>query len=77
MYKAEVCKWWTARVGVQAEGLELESAGGAVQLVRTAAPTGGGLLELEEALLLQARTGSTCAWGPVHKHRLERPFKED
>ena len=35
--------------------MELESSGGTVQLVRTSAPTGGGLLELEEALLLQAR----------------------
>lgn len=37
-----------------AEGLELESAGGTVQSVRVAAPSGVGLLELEEALLLQA-----------------------
>jgi hypothetical protein len=40
---------------MQAEGVELESAGGSVQLVRTSAPTGTGLLELEEALLLQVR----------------------
>ncbi|KAK9830345.1 hypothetical protein WJX72_011161 [[Myrmecia] bisecta] len=36
------------------EGLELEEAGGNVQVVETAAPKGQGLLELEEALLLQA-----------------------
>lgn len=36
--------------------MELESAGGSVQLVRTAAPSGVGLLELEEALLLQVCT---------------------
>lgn len=46
---------FAAAAGVQAEGVELESAGGAVQLVRTSAPTGNGLLELEEALLLQVR----------------------
>lgn len=34
-------------------GVELESQGGSVQLVRTAAPSGVGLVELEEALLLQ------------------------
>lgn len=34
-------------------GVELESAGGTVQLVRTAAPSGVGLMQLEEALLLQ------------------------
>lgn len=43
--------------------MELESAGGAVQLVRTSAPTGNGLLELEEALLLQVRLRS--AWSRV------------
>lgn len=37
-----------------AEGLELESAGGSVQVVRTAAPAGVGLHELEEAIALQA-----------------------
>jgi hypothetical protein len=36
------------------EGLELEEYGGDVQCVETAARTGGGLLALEEALLLQA-----------------------
>jgi hypothetical protein len=41
---------------VQAEGVEIESAGGSVQLVRTSAPSGTGLLELEEALLLQVHT---------------------
>lgn len=35
--------------------MELESAGGSVQLVRTSAPSGVGLAELEEALLLQVR----------------------
>ena len=40
-------------VPLQAEGVELESAGGGVQLVRTASPSGIGLAELEEALLLQ------------------------
>ena len=51
----QVRKCSIATADVQAEGVELESAGGAVQLVRTSAPTGHGLLELEEALLLQAR----------------------
>ena len=37
-----------------AEGLELESVGGSVQVVRVAAPRGVGLRELEEAILLQA-----------------------
>lgn len=36
-----------------AEGLELEEVGGSVQVVHTAAPTGQGLLQLEEALMLQ------------------------
>jgi translation initiation factor IF-2 len=36
------------------EGLELESAGGNVQVVHVAAPKGIGLRELEEAILLQA-----------------------
>ena len=36
------------------EGLELESAGGSVQVVHVAAPKGIGLRELEEAILLQA-----------------------
>ena len=36
-----------------AEGLELEEVGGDVQVVHTAAPKGEGLLELEEALMLQ------------------------
>lgn len=35
--------------------MELESEGGSVQLVHTSAPTGGGLSDLEEALLLQVR----------------------
>jgi len=37
-----------------AEGLELESAGGNVQVVQVAAPKGMGLSELEEAIMLQA-----------------------
>lgn len=37
-----------------AEGLELEEVGGSVQVVETAATKGTGLLELEEALMLQA-----------------------
>jgi translation initiation factor IF-2 len=37
-----------------AAGLELESVGGSTLLVRTAAPIGMGLRELEEAILLQA-----------------------
>ncbi|PRW44490.1 translation initiation factor [Chlorella sorokiniana] len=37
-----------------AAGLELEEVGGNVQVVEVAAPTGQGLPELEEALLLQA-----------------------
>eukprot|EP00884_Botryococcus_braunii_P019038 jgi/Botrbrau1/5818/Bobra.0366s0004.1 len=37
-----------------AEGLELEDAGGDVQVVETAAVTGQGLRDLEEAVLLQA-----------------------
>ena len=46
-----------ARVKQQllAEGLELEEFGGTVQLVETAATAGVGLIELEEALLLQVR----------------------
>ena len=40
-----------------AEGLELEEVGGNVQVVECAAPKGKGLLELEEALLLQV---SSC-----------------
>ena len=36
-----------------AEGVELEEVGGNVQCVETAATKGQGLLELEEALLLQ------------------------
>lgn len=36
-----------------AEGVELEEVGGEVQCVETAATKGQGLLELEEALLLQ------------------------
>ena len=36
-----------------AEGLELEEVGGDIQVVHTAAPKGEGLLELEEALMLQ------------------------
>lgn len=36
-----------------AEGLELEEVGGSVQVVETAATKGTGLLELEEALMLQ------------------------
>ena len=39
-----------------AEGLELEEVGGSVQVVETAAPTGLGLLDLEEALMLQVTT---------------------
>jgi translation initiation factor IF-2 len=39
---------------LMAEGLELESAGGNVQVVHVAAPKGIGLRELEEAILLQA-----------------------
>ena len=48
-----------ARVRQQllAEGLELEEAGGDVQVVETAAPVGLGLAELEDALLLQV---SSC-----------------
>lgn len=37
-----------------AEGLELEEVGGSIQVVETAAPKGKGLLDLEEALMLQA-----------------------
>lgn len=37
-----------------AEGLELEAAGGNVQVVQVAAPKGLGLSELEEAIMLQA-----------------------
>lgn len=36
-----------------AEGLELEEVGGSVQVVETAATKGQGLLQLEEALMLQ------------------------
>lgn len=36
-----------------AEGLELEEVGGSIQVVETAAPKGKGLLDLEEALMLQ------------------------
>lgn len=36
-----------------AEGLELEEVGGSVQVVETAATKGQGLLDLEEALMLQ------------------------
>lgn len=36
------------------EGLELEEVGGSVQVVETAATKGSGLLQLEEALMLQA-----------------------
>jgi len=36
-----------------AEGLELEEVGGNIQVVETAAPKGKGLLDLEEALMLQ------------------------
>ena len=39
-----------------AEGVELEEFGGTVQAVQTAATAGAGLRELEEALLLQARS---------------------
>lgn len=39
-----------------AEGLELEEVGGSVQVVETAATKGTGLLELEEALMLQVCT---------------------
>jgi hypothetical protein len=39
---------------LQAEGISVESEGGTVQVVRTAAPVGMGLRELEEAILLQA-----------------------
>lgn len=35
------------------EGLELEEVGGSVQVVETAATKGSGLLQLEEALMLQ------------------------
>lgn len=50
--------WWQAqpaRVRQQliAEGLELEEIGGSIQVVETAAPKGKGLLDLEEALMLQ------------------------
>lgn len=36
-----------------AEGLELEEVGGSVQVVETAATKGTGLLQLEEALIMQ------------------------
>lgn len=50
-----------ARVRQQliAEGLELEEVGGSVQVVETAATKGQGLLELEEALMLQVLVAST------------------
>ena len=46
----------TGRVRQQllAEGVELEEAGGSVQVVEVAAKAGRGLVELEEALMLQA-----------------------
>lgn len=46
-----------ARVRQQllAEGVELEQAGGGVQVVEVAAAKGVGLQELEDALLLQVR----------------------
>eukprot|EP00891_Asterochloris_glomerata_P008954 jgi/Astpho2/8954/e_gw1.00133.45.1_t len=54
--KCDVAMADPARVRQQllAEGLELEEAGGDVQVVETAAPVGLGLAELEDALLLQA-----------------------
>lgn len=47
-----------ARVRQQliAEGMELEEVGGNVQVVETAAIKRQGLLELEEALMLQVTT---------------------
>lgn len=41
------------------EGVELEEAGGAVQVVEVAAAKGVGLQELEDALLLQVATQQT------------------
>ena len=41
-----------------AEGLELEEVGGSIQVVETAAPKGKGLLDLEEALMLQVLLAS-------------------
>ncbi|DBB16568.1 TPA: hypothetical protein ACH3X3_014829 [Trebouxia sp. C0006] len=54
--KCDVPMAQPARVRQQliAEGLELEEVGGSIQVVETAAPKGKGLLDLEEALMLQA-----------------------
>ncbi|KAL0021264.1 hypothetical protein WJX79_001469 [Trebouxia sp. C0005] len=54
--KCDVPMAQPARVRQQliAEGLELEEIGGSIQVVETAAPKGKGLLDLEEALMLQA-----------------------
>lgn len=51
-----------------AEGLELEEVGGHVQVVETAATKGSGLLQLEEALLMQVcppppSPPARCCWG--------------
>lgn len=61
-----------------AEGLELESAGGNVQVVQVAAPKGLGLSELEEAIILQAEVlgvsapVDTLAEGTVVEAQVDR-----
>ena len=53
-----------------AEGLELEEVGGSVQVVETAATKGTGLLQLEEALIMQVclhpPVGSVPIWVQIH-----------
>lgn len=60
------------RQQLMAEGVELEEAGGTVQVVEVAATKGVGLQELEDALLLQVGSGvhvaclQWCACGPTY-----------
>lgn len=50
-----------------AEGLELEEVGGSVQVVETAATKGTGLLQLEEALIMQVCLHTPLAITPHYR----------